>query len=265
MPLSTKLRGLQEVWQFDNRWWLIFTKTLFRHERLHVYRYQNLEILLDHQAGDANGAREILTTPMYRRYLPLMQLSSSVNVLDLGANTGGFSLLLHSEKVDLKKVAAVEFNPHTFARLQFNLRRNLTCEVAVLNAALCGAQREFLVPNRAGGTSDNIYLASSDEPAEQKTLIRGLTFDQICREQFGDETIDVCKMDVEGAEFEVFAESAEHQRLAQCRYLIIEIHEYNQRRAAEVIPIIENFGFVEQPFDKSIEPWTHFFINSRLA
>ncbi len=40
---------------------------------------------------------------------------------------------------------------------------------------------------------------------------------------FGDETVDLCKMDIEGAEYEVLASPA-HQKLRNCRYLIVELH-----------------------------------------
>lgn len=54
MSIQTKLRGLKEVWQFDNRLWLMLTKTFFKSEQLHLHRYNGLEILIDHAAGDAN-------------------------------------------------------------------------------------------------------------------------------------------------------------------------------------------------------------------
>ena len=52
-----------------------------------------------------------------------MTLDAPANVLDLGANNGGFPLLLHTSGIELKKVVSVEFNPRTFARLNFNLTR----------------------------------------------------------------------------------------------------------------------------------------------
>src|SRR4051812_3008314 len=107
MSLANKIRGLKEVWAFDNRLWLIITKIFFRRENLQIYRYNGVEILVDHAGGDNNGAREVLTSPMYRRFLPQMKLDSPANVLDLGANNGGFPLLLHTSGIKLKKVVSV--------------------------------------------------------------------------------------------------------------------------------------------------------------
>lgn len=261
MSLATKLRGAKEVWQFDNRLWLLFTKTFFPREKLHIYRYKNLEVLTDHAAGDANGAREILTSPMYRRYLPQMKFDKPVNLLDLGANNGGFPLLLQTEGINLKKVVSVEFNPQTYSRLRFNLERNLDCQIAALNLAVCGESTTLEIKLGTGSVSNNIYEANV-QGNSQTYQIKGETFDGICASHFSDEIIDLCKMDVEGAEFDVFRSSA-HQNLTRCRYLIMEIHERPDRKADEILQILERLGFrlENQPGADQV----YFFSNHLLA
>lgn len=262
MSFENKIRGLKEVWQFDNRLWLILTKMFFPREKLHIYRFNGMDILIDHSAGDANGAREILTSPMYRRFLPQMKFDDAINVLDLGANNGGFPLLLQAAGISLKKVVSVELNPKTFMRLRFNLERNLPCEVVALNAALCGEAGFLKVALGAGSVADSIYenAESEDAPIYE---VEGLTFDEIWRRHFTDETVDLCKIDVEGAEFDVLLKSA-HQSLRNCRYLIMEIHERDGRRAEEILPAIEHLGLVRQPTALDADQAVHFFINSRL-
>ena len=261
MSLQTKIRGLKEVWHFDNRLWLTMTKTLFPRERLHIYRYKGLEILVDHSAGDANGAREVLTSPMYRRFFPLMRLANPINLLDLGSNNGGFSLLFKAEGVKIRKIVGIELNPKTFSRLRFNLERNLDCEIELINGALCGEEKTLEIRLGAGSVSDSIY-----ENAEngQVHKVRGFTLDAICADHFPNEIIDVCKMDVEGAEFEVLQQPA-HQSLTQCRYLIMEIHESETRKADQILPAIQNLGFVRQPNPPDADQSVHFFTNSKFA
>ena len=263
MSLQTKINGLKEVWQFDNRIWLTLTKTFFSREQLHIYRYKGLEILIDHAAGDANGAREILTSPMYRRFLPQMKLGErAINVLDLGANNGGFPLLLQAEGIKLKKIVSVELNPKTYSRLRFNLERNLHCEIVALHAALCGAERDIKITLGTGSVSDSIYENNVDNKGNA-CVLRGYSFDQICQTYFGDETIDLCKIDVEGAEFEVFLQP-EHQRLKRCRYLIMEIHERGGRAKEDILPAIEKLGLTRQPNPAGVDPTVHLFINTRF-
>ncbi len=262
MSLGNKIRGLKEVWAFDNRLWLAFTKTFFRSENLQIYRYKGVEILVDHAGGDSNGAREVLTSPMYSRFLPRMKLDGPINVLDLGANNGGFPILLHTCGIKLKKLVSVEFNPRTFARLHFNLTRNLPGEVVPVNAALCGENRIIEVSLGNGGVSDSIYENTPNAEATPYT-IRGMTLDDFCKTWFENEVIDICKIDVEGAEFEVFLEP-HHKSLRQCRYVIMEIHERGARRADEILPVIKDLGFVRQEQDADADPTVHFFLNSQL-
>ncbi len=68
MNIRNKIEGLKEVWTFDNRLWLAFTKVLFPREQLHVYRYKGIDFLTDHARGDGRGAREVIALPVYRRF-----------------------------------------------------------------------------------------------------------------------------------------------------------------------------------------------------
>lgn len=263
MSIQTKLRGLREVWNFDNRLWLAVTKTLFPGEKLHIYRYKGLEILTDHSGGDANGAREVLVSQMYRRFLAKMDLSGPVNILDLGANNGGFPLLLRSSGVEVNKVVSVEFNPQTFVRLHFNLTRNLDGKVIPLNAAVCGENKTLNVSLGSGGASDSIYGSSNGATSSREYEIEGLSFDEIYRRYFPGEIIDVCKIDVEGAEFEVI-QGGNCDELAKCRYLIMEIHENSERKADTLIAKLDELGLRHQPIEPDAEPDVHFFINSNI-
>ena len=260
MSLATKIRGLREVWAFDNRLWLAVTKTLFRREHLHVYRYKGLDILVDHGRGDANGAREVLTSPMYSRFLTRMKLDRPANILDLGASNGGFPLLLASRGIELKKVVSVELNPRTYTRLHFNLTRNLKCNVVALNAAVLGVTGSISVSLGGGSVSDSVYEIAGGDDVETFE-IEGKTFDDLYEEHFSGDIIDLCKIDIEGAEFEIFAHPW-HKHLERCRYLVMEIHERDGRKAEEIIPAIETLGFVRQAPESGADPWVHFFINS---
>ena len=263
MSLKNKLRGLREMWQFETRLPLILTRTLFPRENLHVYRYRGVELLTDLKGGDANGAREVLTSPMYRRFLPQMNLQGELNVFDIGANNGGFPLLLMASGLILKKVVSVELNPNTFLRLRFNLERNLAGEVIALNQALCGESRQLKIALGEGSVSDNIYNGASETKGKVFT-IEGRTFDELYESYFADEIVDICKIDIEGAEFEVFAKPS-HQSLTRCRYLIIEIHEGEGRSSADLIQTIEQLGFERKSQPDDADPAVHFFINDRYA
>jgi FkbM family methyltransferase len=221
MGIANKVNGIKEIWQFDNRWQLLMSRLFFTGEKINIYRYKGLEILVDHSAGDANGAREVLTSPMYRQYLGQMELQGPLNVLDIGSNNGGFPLLLRSEGLSLKKLACVEMNAKTFSRLRFNVERNFDCEADLVNGAVCGHHQMLEVTLGEGGAGDSLYEKSADGRTLQ---VQGYTFDEIFEASFGSETVDLCKIDIEGAEFEVFTNPG-HESIEKCRYLLMEIHE----------------------------------------
>ena len=262
MSFKNKLNGFKEIWYFDNRWQLLLNRLLFRHERINIYRLQGMNILVDHLAGDANGAREVIVSSMYRQFIPQMKLDAPVNVLDIGANNGGFPLMLRANQIVLKKVVSVELNPNTFTRMRFNLERNAGCDFTGINAAICGELRDFEVGLGEGSAGDSIYLRGEASGTELYK-IKGMTFDKIYSSTFGEEIVDVCKMDVEGAEYEVFS-TPHHQKLIRCRYLIIELHDGEGRNPADVINRLVQLGFSEQPPLTGSEPAVHFFVNKDL-
>lgn len=242
MRFTNKLDGLRAILKFDNRWELLFRRLFSGNTRV-VYKYRGMDILVDHAAGDANGVRDVLTTDMYRKFLPEMELDAEISVLDLGANTGGFPLLLHSEGHRFSRLVCVEMNPSTIQRLQRNLAGNLNNEFEILHGAVSGTESAAVAAFSSGsGTSDSIY-ANAEHDVEYE--VPGLTLDGIFRSSFPHDILDICKMDVEGAEFEVFAGS-DYSQLKRCRYLLIEIHHGPGRDRGLVMDRLRDLGFVER-------------------
>ena len=89
-------------------------------------------------------------------------------------------------------------------------------------------------------------MAANLRTARTPILSQGVTFDDLADKYFPDETIDICKIDVEGAEFEVFLQP-DHKSLVRCRYIIMEIHEHDGRRAGGYCP----FWQFSDSFEKS--------------
>lgn len=264
MSIKNKIDGIKEIWHFDNHWQIIFNRILFSRENINIYRKDGMEILVDHSAGDANGAREVFATDMYRKFIRSINFENEINVLDLGSNNGGFPLLLKSEGLRLKKVVCVEFNPQTYSRLQFNLARNLDVEYTAVNAAVCGKSELLKIGFGASSTSDSIYGDTSAQSVYTAD-IQGVTFDALFNQHFVDEIVDICKIDIEGAEFEVF-EKGECESLRQLRHLLIEIHHEPGRPRESVQRKIESLGFSEIDGESKIDQnhYVHYFVNNEL-
>jgi FkbM family methyltransferase len=85
--------------------------------------------------------------------------------------------------------------------MRFNLERNLDATVIGLNAAVCGERKSLRIKVGKGGTSDSIYNPIIGENGKE-VEIQGVTIDELYNEYFNGEPIDLCKMDIEGAEHE---------------------------------------------------------------
>ncbi|MEO5823149.1 MAG: FkbM family methyltransferase [Vicinamibacteraceae bacterium] len=252
MSVASKLGALRQIWQFDNRWQLLLARFLFRHDPIAVYRLGQLQFVVDHTAGDASGAPDVLTKPMYVEHLAHLGAAQPAAVLDIGANTGGFPLFLAHHGVALARVVSVELNPRTSIRLRFNLERNLSCPVTVINAGLCGATRPLELQLGEGSVADSLYGASFNATGAT-TTVPGLTFDDLHAQAFGDGIVDICKIDVEFAEYEVLS-SPGHDRLRRCRLLVVEIHEDATHARSQVADAIVALGFEALPLgsDRSV-------------
>ena len=218
--ILNKLAGFMVMFKFNNTLSLIFSRLFGRRYGLNVYRIDGMDIIIDHDGGDENGTRACIVSGMYRRHLVRLSRDKVVNLLDLGANGGGFVLLLKLLGFQFNKIVALEMNPYTFSRMYFNVVHNVQGEKILLNEAIGGKEVFYSLKFGRGSTGDSLYDTSSEGGLME---IRGRTFDGIYSDYFYGETVNICKVDVEGAEFEVF-EKLPIDVLRRIEYIIMEIH-----------------------------------------
>jgi len=243
MSFSTKVAGARAMLAFDN-WPALLLGRLFNgNPGMLVYRKGQLEILVDHRGGDETGTRMCIVTDMYRKYLPLFSLKGPANVLDLGGNGGGFPLMLKLEGVQMGTVVSVEMNPATYSRLLVNVKSNLGFSAVAINAAVCGegAEPEILLRPMRGGTSYSMSGYAAD-PTAPHIVVKTRTLQSIYDEYFAGEPIDICKIDIEGAEYDVL-QSTPDDLLRKIRNLVIEFHDNS--RTPPVLRRFADLGFSE--------------------
>jgi FkbM family methyltransferase len=243
MSIRNNIQGLKAILIFDNWPMLVLERLLHRRAGLVIYRKKGMEILIDHLGGDCNGTRAVLTTDMYSKYLGNFVLNGPVRVLDLGANGGGFPLMLRVAGIPVDRAVCVEMNPLTYERLRLNLANNLGPAGVAINAAVCGmpVQSEILLRPSRGGAGEGIHThrAGAGQPhvAVPTTTLCAL-FDRY----FKGELVDLCKIDVEDAEYEIF-DGTPDDLLSRIRYLLIEFHDPSKTPA--LVARMEGLGFRE--------------------
>ncbi len=269
MRLGSKLRGLRAMLSFDNYWQLVLSRLLFRDTSLVVYRKRGCEFIVDQHAGDVCGIRSILTTGMYSQFLShLANLQSKpLNVFDLGSHVGGFPILLHLHGFPINRLGCVELNPATYTRMCFNIANNLKCEFVPMQGAVCAERKKLSLYLGKGSTSDSIYAtkaARENSPQVEPVVIEGWTFDELFKRAFpNDEFIDLCKMDIEGAEYDVFMGSSAHESIRRCAYLVMEIHPHKTYSASQLIDKLAEYKFA--PVIRESRDGVFLFRNEGLA
>jgi FkbM family methyltransferase len=239
--VRNKVNGLKQVLRFDNWLQLVVQRLFFSKENIEVYRINGLHIISDRKGGDENGARQLIGRDHYQEMLDKLPISSLKTVFDLGANNGGFPLLLKLKGAPLQRVLSVEFNPNTFLRLQFNLNYNLAEIAVALNAAVTGNTGWFDAEFGQGSTGEGIDDMKQPDASLKPSRVRCVTFDELHETYAQGKTVDLVKMDIEGAEFDVLASSSA-RKLSLCRYLLIEIHEHKTYSVEWAVNAMKQMG-----------------------
>ena len=134
-------------------------------------------------------------------------------IIDAGANVG-YAALYFDRIYAGSRIIAIEPDTNNFELLQKNVSQYPN--VTPLKAAIWNRNEGVSIAN-----PDSLAASFMIEKADSNT-IPGMTIDRILEEQ-GWQGVDIVKMDIEGAEKEVFSEGADWLR--KTRLLIIELHD----------------------------------------
>jgi FkbM family methyltransferase len=161
-----------------------------------------------------------------REYQFLESLKDVHTIADLGANIGGaaaFFLNLFPQA----QVVAMEPAPENFQVLELNLAP-YGQQTKPVQAAVWPTSTDLQLVR--GHFRDKLDWSNQVKPAEDKTadIIRGITVPELLAEAQQDK-IDLLKIDIEGAEKELF--TGDTSWLSQVRNLCIEIHDERCRQA----------------------------------
>ena len=164
---------------------------------------------------DVNGPAEVFGLGEYER--PWLDWTAVEYVVDAGAHVGGFSLWAASRS-DCR-IFALEPNPSTGGLLQANVRiAQLDGRVKVRKWALAAQKGS----RRFHAAADSAASSLVADPALGEVEVETVTLEDVMAAG-GFPRIDVVKMDIEGAEHEVFA-AASAETLQKVRLWIVEIH-----------------------------------------
>lgn len=162
--------------------------------------------------------------PVYRQVFLNGEYEMKVNttpklIIDLGANIGLFSLLM-KKKFPNSQIIAIEADPNNFLVLRQNLERY--SDIICINAAIWNINTKLKVDSNdnIAEWGKTVSLMSKEEKGA--IVIDGITMNDVKRE-YSLDIIDILKIDIEGAEFELFLSNTEW--LDDVKMVIIEFHD----------------------------------------
>ena len=173
---------------------------------------------------------------LFRRMNDFIPDNDHPVILDCGANIG-YTTLHYKRQLPGARITAFEPDPVFLPLLRRNLQRNDAADVTVVDAAA------WTAPGRAGWVTerkDGSRLAAtcatgSVAPTDVRTVDLAAYLDQ---------DIDLLKLDVEGAEFEIVPRLGD--RLERVKNVLVEVHITDQRRyhgLAALLTTLKAAGF----------------------
>lgn len=182
---------------------------------------------------------EVIREQVYRSILE--KLARVETVIDLGANIGLASLYFAGH-YPRARVLAVEPNPPTYAILAANLKSLVEAGRArTLRAAVWGSEKRLVAADRAKADEAHYsaFATSEADEAHDGETMQGFPITRIIADS-GFERVDLLKVDIEGAEVELF--KGDLGWLKQVGALAIEFHD-DSRAAMRFDEVMRAYGF----------------------
>lgn len=166
------------------------------------------------------------------------------NVIDGGANIGIFSRMIYEMNPNVN-IAAVELESTNYEMLKMNTA------YTKVHCLLGGIWNDNTGLSIVGHVEGNEAGFSAQTSLDDDYEVQGYTIDKIM-EIYGMDYIDILKLDIEGAEIEVFDDSSE-QWLDKTRMVIIELHDrYRMGCSVAVYGRMEKHGFKCTNYDENV-------------
>jgi FkbM family methyltransferase len=228
-----------------------FFKLLIRYGNIERYKPVKIRILnFNFNVPDALSFIWQFKEIFVEEYYSFKTDSNAPLIFDCGANVGT-SCAFFKKYYPQSRIIAFEPNPNIASYLQTNIRNNFLDNIEVINKAVwIDANGVDLGLENADDSS--IYLEKNKKKVGSIRLKDFLEKEQ---------TIDMLKIDIEGAEVEVMNDCKDN--LKHIKNIFIEFHSYiNQpQRLSAVTKVLEDAGFryfIIQPENRSKPLVNHF-------
>ena len=201
-----------------------------------------LKFLLRNNSSDINVFSQIILDEEYKTVIDLVKrLRLQVNVIvDAGANVG-FSSLYFFAYYTQAKFICLEPNSKTLKALSANISKNIPeKQFLLLQKALWNKQMTLCGDSNFRDGKDWSFHVK--EPVDVIGDIEGITVNSLIHDYSLDE-IDFLKIDIEGAEAQLFSNRQEIEKwIGKINIISMEIHDETDARF-KIENMLQDFGF----------------------
>jgi FkbM family methyltransferase len=163
-------------------------------------------------------------------------------IIDAGAHIGSASVFF-AKRFPKARIIAIEPDPTNFALLKQNTK--FYKNIIPVNAALWSADTQVNLINGNGNSSWAFRVDAGPSSNGETGNVKAITLPTLLRE-FNIGTVDLLKMDVEGAEKEIFENNASDW-LRRVGMLCIELHDrFRPGASRAVYSSVSQFHFIKE-------------------
>lgn len=222
---------------------------ILKHERLIEFRFKHetreLKTLLRRDTSDAAVFYQVFGMGEYQNLVDLIKSYPNVQIktiVDAGANVGFTSLFFLSNFPDAF-IVAIEPDDENYKLLTENLKLNGSVHHILLKNALWKNSDTLSIQNSFRDHREWSRQVAETRQASMNEL-KGIPLRDLS-EVAGIQQIDILKIDIEGAEKEIFANRQDSMEfLKNVKFLVIELHdEFEFKKDFESILKLINFHF----------------------
>jgi len=206
-------------------------------DKLHRLKLRNgLTVNANKNAGDLTTLFEIFVNDDY----DFNSQNGNINVLDIGANVGYFSLYIMM-RFPNSKIFSFEPFPDTYKRLSENLENNRAENIKAFPYAISdfNGTADFFSFEWAG--CNTLLPGNFDENLSKKTTVQCRSFDSIA-EITGSNEFEFGKIDCEGSEYKILLNSKD-EAIKRVKNYIIEVHNNDTYGMNDLIKRFESLGY----------------------
>jgi len=197
-------------------------------------------------------------------------LKEGMNVIDIGANIGLYSLLASQLVGSSGHIWSFEPSSQTYAHLLMNLSLNSCDSVTAIQSALCDRSDGKILLKRSSGCSDaeryvDLYPnhpSGGHEPMADPgddELVDVTSLDSYARRHLGGKRIDFVKIDVEGCEYAVLQGAVATLEANPGVVILFECSwqgcQWAGRKTDDVFALLESHGFSLFCWSRRMHGW----------